>query len=37
MEMIFDIWFRLLISLGGATLIFGGMISYVLIKVQRGN
>jgi hypothetical protein len=32
-----EILFRLLISTSGATLIFGGMLGYVLIKIQRGD
>jgi len=32
-----EILFRVLVSISGATLIFGGMIGYVLIKIQKEN
>ncbi len=37
METLFDVCFKLLVSLSGATLILGGIIFHVFLQIHRGE
>ncbi len=37
METMFEVFFKLLVSISGAVLVFGGMLIYVLIQIPKGE
>ncbi len=37
METVFEVCFKLLVSISGAVLVFGGMVVYVLIQIPKGE